>query len=79
MPPLQIAPSLLSCDLSRIGDEIRAVEKAGADWEAHTVVIEDQRSTPPVRLRFVVRGMENRQAGTPVDSIRLELDAEAAA
>jgi ribulose-phosphate 3-epimerase len=31
MSPIQIAPSLLSCDLSRIGDEIRAVEAAGAD------------------------------------------------
>jgi ribulose-phosphate 3-epimerase len=29
--PLLIAPSLLSCDLARIGDEIRAVEQAGAD------------------------------------------------
>jgi len=28
MIPIQIAPSLLSCDLSRIGDEIRAVEAA---------------------------------------------------
>jgi ribulose-phosphate 3-epimerase len=29
--PILIAPSLLSCDLSRIGEEIRAVEQAGAD------------------------------------------------
>ena len=27
-----IAPSLLASDLSRIGDEAKAVEKAGADW-----------------------------------------------
>ncbi len=27
----QIAPSLLACDFSRLGEEIRAVEKAGAD------------------------------------------------
>ncbi len=27
-----VAPSLLSCDFSRIGEEIRAVEAAGADW-----------------------------------------------
>ena len=31
MSQIEIAPSLLSCDLSRIGDEIRAVEAAGAD------------------------------------------------
>ena len=28
----RIAPSILSADFSRLGDEIRAVETAGADW-----------------------------------------------
>jgi len=27
-----VAPSILSADFSRLGEEIRAVEKAGADW-----------------------------------------------
>lgn len=27
-----IAPSVLSADFSRLGDEVKAVEKAGADW-----------------------------------------------
>lgn len=27
-----IAPSLLAADFSRLGDEVRAIEKAGADW-----------------------------------------------
>lgn len=31
-PPIQIAPSLLSCDFARIGDEVKRVEAAGADW-----------------------------------------------
>jgi ribulose-phosphate 3-epimerase len=30
--PLLIAPSILSADFSRLGDEIRAVDAAGADW-----------------------------------------------
>jgi ribulose-phosphate 3-epimerase len=30
--PLLIAPSLLSADLARLGDEIRAVDEQGADW-----------------------------------------------
>jgi len=30
--PLVIAPSILASDFSRLGDEIRAVEAAGADW-----------------------------------------------
>ncbi len=27
-----IAPSILSADFSRLGEELAAVEKAGADW-----------------------------------------------
>ncbi|MBS0238487.1 MAG: ribulose-phosphate 3-epimerase [Proteobacteria bacterium] len=30
--PLLIAPSILSADFSKLGDEIRAVDRAGADW-----------------------------------------------
>jgi ribulose-phosphate 3-epimerase len=29
---ITIAPSILSADFSRLGDEVRAVERAGADW-----------------------------------------------
>ena len=32
MRPLIIAPSILSADFARLGDEVRAVETAGADW-----------------------------------------------
>ena len=32
MLPLVIAPSILSADFARLGEEIRAVEAAGADW-----------------------------------------------
>ena len=30
--PIRIAPSILSADFARLGDEVRAVEVAGADW-----------------------------------------------
>jgi ribulose-phosphate 3-epimerase len=30
--PVRIAPSILSADFSRLGEEVKAVEKAGADW-----------------------------------------------
>jgi ribulose-phosphate 3-epimerase len=30
--PLLIAPSILSADFARLGEEVRAVETAGADW-----------------------------------------------
>src|SRR3989338_1543522 len=32
MNKVLIAPSILSADFSKLGDEIRAVDKAGADW-----------------------------------------------
>jgi len=31
-PKIRIAPSLLAADFSRLGDEVRAAERAGADW-----------------------------------------------
>ncbi len=31
-PPVRIAPSLLAADFARLGEEVRAVAAAGADW-----------------------------------------------
>jgi len=30
--PIRIAPSILSADFSKLGDEVRAIDAAGADW-----------------------------------------------
>ena len=32
VPSVRIAPSILSADFARLGEEIRAVDEAGADW-----------------------------------------------
>ena len=32
MQPLKIAPSILSADFARLGEEVRAIDEAGADW-----------------------------------------------
>src|SRR5947209_6345497 len=32
MRPLLVAPSILAADFARLGDEVRAVDSAGADW-----------------------------------------------
>ena len=32
MRPLLIAPSILASDFARLGDEVRAIDRAGADW-----------------------------------------------
>ena len=30
--PVRIAPSILSADFARLGEEVRAIDEAGADW-----------------------------------------------
>ena len=30
--PIKIAPSILSADFARLGEEVRAIDAAGADW-----------------------------------------------
>lgn len=32
LPPIRIAPSILSADFARLGEEVRAIDAAGADW-----------------------------------------------
>src|SRR5215211_9240609 len=32
MRPLLVAPSILAADFAKLGDEVRAIDQAGADW-----------------------------------------------
>ena len=65
MPAPLIAPSLLSCDFARLGEEIRAIEQAGADL--HHVDVMDGRFVPNLTLGPVIVESLREIATKPLD------------
>ena len=63
--PIRIAPSILSADFSRLGDEIRAVQEAGADW-IHIDVM-DGRFVPNITIGPLIVKAVRRVTDLPLD------------
>ena len=65
MPKVLVAPSILAADFSRLADEIRKVEQAGADW-IHCDIM-DGHFVDNISFGPAIVGFVRKQTNLPLD------------
>jgi ribulose-phosphate 3-epimerase len=70
--PIRIAPSILSADFAKLGDEVRAIEQAGADW-VHVDVM-DGHFVPNITIGPLVVEAVKASTQLPLD-VHLMIEA----
>ena len=72
--PIRIAPSILSADFSRLAEEVRAIEAAGAD-DVHVDVM-DGRFVPNITIGPLVVEAVRRVTKLPIDAHLMIVEPE---
>ncbi len=74
LPPIRVAPSILSADFGRLADEVRAIEAAGADV-VHVDVM-DGRFVPNITIGPLVVEAVRKVTRLPIDAHLMIVEPE---